>query len=569
MIRADVISGYQVKRPSNLEHLKHSNGKTKDIIAAILEADKLAPSYTMEAAPQFLGASDLETCRNIWTALRNQVKYLEDPDGRQVIKSPGALWYSKKGDCKSLSVFIASVLANLGIPYSYRFISQNRLDPFHHVYIIANPDSQPIYIDAVLDRFNYQEPYKKKKDYMTRISYISGIKGQRSAIHGTAEPKPFNTWKDQKWMPPFCIKPGQINAYFDSKLKTEDVINTGPLCLYLYWDERRAPFPSRLEDKRTKARQVKAALQQVFKEECLEAALQYGIFKAYGKPVNEVLERLYNIENYGNPGGPVPTGIPFLNLKTRAWDPNGLDLTNPQQNNLFIAVIFSEPYNNLWPPAGIPYWSNYGVINLNGVRQKGNKVKPRGSMRWIPKSQFLKQWEQKNPIPQSLLNAYNGRNPQRDPAAVAYAENVFSIVGKVRKDLSITPGELSQIRTPRVSGAKIGLAFTAIAGIIAGVLAAIAGIAKAAKEIINAFKGVKAENVPNPSADFMVSYESTVGPVYTDTNGALMWQDPETGAWYDVSSNPPDPVSDSQESGGLKKLLGPLAVTATGFYLFG
>src|SRR5262245_8234810 len=83
-------------------------------------------------APALQGASMQETCQNIWEFWKKHVKYTEDGIYKQDVQSPQQLFYSGKGDCKSLSVAVASCLRALGIPYSYRFVSfSNEPKPTH------------------------------------------------------------------------------------------------------------------------------------------------------------------------------------------------------------------------------------------------------------------------------------------------------------------------------------------------------------------------------------------------------------------------------------------------------
>lgn len=170
-----------VSSPIGIRQVLHKSGNTKDIINAILYADAKDKSDVKKLALSLRGENNLQTCRNIWNYITKNIKYKVDPIGQQFIKSPAKLFYDKTGDCKSFSLFYASILKALKIPYKYRFASYtNSKTEFTHVYVIAD---NTIICDAVMDQFNKEKNYSHKKDYnMTQISYMAGIKQPRIGI---------------------------------------------------------------------------------------------------------------------------------------------------------------------------------------------------------------------------------------------------------------------------------------------------------------------------------------------------------------------------------------------------
>jgi len=126
--------------------------------------EKLVPKATeqmKEYAQKFKGANELETSKKIFDFLKNDLRYIADGN-EQVIKLPSALLKTKIGDCKSYSLFTASILDNLGIPYIITYASYNDNPIPHHVYIVTK---NGIIIDAVYGIFNKEKKakYKYKK----------------------------------------------------------------------------------------------------------------------------------------------------------------------------------------------------------------------------------------------------------------------------------------------------------------------------------------------------------------------------------------------------------------------
>ncbi len=87
-------------------------------------------------------------------------------------------------DCDDISIFVASVLKNLNIPYAFRITSYRDIlgndNGYSHVYVIIPlKNGQEIIIDPVFYYFNQQKSYSKKKDFMelsgTDVYYLSGF----------------------------------------------------------------------------------------------------------------------------------------------------------------------------------------------------------------------------------------------------------------------------------------------------------------------------------------------------------------------------------------------------------
>ena len=138
-----------------------------------------AVAQTKEIAPQFKGATDSDTCRKIFDFLKTKIQY--DKDGfTQKIKFPSALLRERRGDCKSYSLFTASILKNLNIPFRWTYASYTPgVNVPGHVYITT--DSGCI-VDAVWGKFNSEKkPFNKFYKSMN-ISYISGVEPSVGAI---------------------------------------------------------------------------------------------------------------------------------------------------------------------------------------------------------------------------------------------------------------------------------------------------------------------------------------------------------------------------------------------------
>lgn len=158
-------------------------GKTKDIMQAVVDCYNSDYAQVQELADNFPGNDTLSRCRAVFDFVDKNIKYQIDPLQKQWIRTPARLWSDGEGDCKSFSIFICSCLRCMGIPHLFRFAAyEGNSDPTH-VYAVAIDESgkeiivDPVYRDengkAV---FNKECPYTKKIDMKgtTEVSRLSG-----------------------------------------------------------------------------------------------------------------------------------------------------------------------------------------------------------------------------------------------------------------------------------------------------------------------------------------------------------------------------------------------------------
>lgn len=124
-----------------------------------------------------------DTCDILFCFCKKNVTYDIEPDENQTVKSPGAILYHGKGDCKHYASFIAGVLDALcrrghRINWCYRFAGyypNNR--SLHHVFVIVRYAGREIWIDPVLKTFDNKKKYyyycDVKPDSM--LSYVCGV----------------------------------------------------------------------------------------------------------------------------------------------------------------------------------------------------------------------------------------------------------------------------------------------------------------------------------------------------------------------------------------------------------
>ena len=113
----------------------------------------------------------------VWLFLKKYITYQKDPDHSQLLRLPGRFINDKNGDCKSYSIFAASILGALGYKVAFRYASYlPNAKNASHVYIYL-PDHN-IIIDGCYKFFNKEKVYTFVKNYEMNNYVLSGINGR-------------------------------------------------------------------------------------------------------------------------------------------------------------------------------------------------------------------------------------------------------------------------------------------------------------------------------------------------------------------------------------------------------
>lgn len=183
-----------IAKPTYIDTVLYKDGDTADIMTALLKEAKVAAPFTAQFASRF--SPDRAGMKALWAFVKNNIPYKEDPPDVQWIQTPARVWDNRKielggtgkgADCKSYTLFIISVLQNLGVDFTIRFVGYSAFNQnVTHVYPIAKIDGRAIIVDSVWDRFDSEKKYKFKKDYnMAQIVRLAGVKSASIGI-----PKP-------------------------------------------------------------------------------------------------------------------------------------------------------------------------------------------------------------------------------------------------------------------------------------------------------------------------------------------------------------------------------------------
>jgi hypothetical protein len=159
----------QVK-PANLKRtLIKKSYHTADIMDLVNWVAATDKEDTDELSSQF--APTRAGLKQLFEFVDKTFTYEEDPPNAQWVQTPSYFYHeSRKGDCKSFTVFISSVVYSMGLDHIIRYSSYGTKD-FRHVYpVIVLPDGSQVPMDVVWKKqeggpFGQEKPYTKKKDF--------------------------------------------------------------------------------------------------------------------------------------------------------------------------------------------------------------------------------------------------------------------------------------------------------------------------------------------------------------------------------------------------------------------
>ena len=179
------IPAKAMPRFAGLKEKISGDADNADLRKAILDALPEAVAQTKKLAPYFRATNERETAKKIFDFLKSRVKYKAD-DYRQVIQLPSAILRPGAiADCKSLSLFTAAILQNLGIPWHFVLASYSESTIPGHIYVQTDSG---IIIDVVWGKFDSEK--KPKYRYKMRNTYSAPTdKGAPTGLGATESAK--------------------------------------------------------------------------------------------------------------------------------------------------------------------------------------------------------------------------------------------------------------------------------------------------------------------------------------------------------------------------------------------
>lgn len=144
-----------------------------EIAALIVKGIRLSYPQGKKIAEGFKGATQKDTCYNVWEFLRNNFLYKAEPSSDQNVKTIARIYYDRAtgNDCKHFTTFISTILICLGIPVKLRLVSFEEYNKTPtHIYPVAIINGKDLPVDAVINKFGENpKGIRWKKDILLTV----------------------------------------------------------------------------------------------------------------------------------------------------------------------------------------------------------------------------------------------------------------------------------------------------------------------------------------------------------------------------------------------------------------
>lgn len=218
------------------------NGSVQDTVS---EMKKIIENYswqTEKIAPQLRGKDLYDTCQNIWNFLFSHIKYREDEEGQEQLRTPARSFAQRRTrgiDCDDFSIFCGCILRNLHIPFYIRIARYAGKDYFQHVYpVVPLTNKEYITIDAVLDKYDAEKPTVEHKDFLVMenedlngvdISVLGGIEDDTlNELSGILSGADFREVNEMEGLGRIPSRAQELSAIRNHLMRTRRIIQRRP-----------------------------------------------------------------------------------------------------------------------------------------------------------------------------------------------------------------------------------------------------------------------------------------------------------------------------------------------------
>lgn len=161
--------------------------QVRDIITRMLLKHARTREDYDKIYKSFEGGSIDDICERLWHFCKDNFTYVIEDEDAQYVSAPITMLTNGKVDCKNYALFIAGVLdamkrAGKRLTWEFRFASYKLLQEPGHVFVVVNPNHEDIWVDPVLDDYNYHLFYWKAVNKKPKSAKaVAGIRGIGSA----------------------------------------------------------------------------------------------------------------------------------------------------------------------------------------------------------------------------------------------------------------------------------------------------------------------------------------------------------------------------------------------------
>lgn len=165
------------------------NADLNNTVALMEKVIRTTTQDTQNIARILKANTEFETLKKVWEFTFKYLQYKKDKQGVEQVRRPCRSWWDRHTgvDCDCMTVFIASILTNLKIPFRIRLAGYGMTQNFEHVYVVAILGDRKIIMDTVVHEFNKEVKPTFKKDLTMELEYLNGFDEENQPLNTDQE----------------------------------------------------------------------------------------------------------------------------------------------------------------------------------------------------------------------------------------------------------------------------------------------------------------------------------------------------------------------------------------------
>jgi len=221
---------------SGKDTIVHPNGSVQDTVKLMAKIVRQNVEDTSKLAKRLQRGTLKDTLKNIWEFSHKHIQYRLDEKGLEQLRVPRRTWHDRKEgvDCDCFSIWLSSILLNLGIPHRFRITKYE--GGWQHVYIVVPDKSHSrgyFTLDCVLDQFDYEKPFSDKFEFTMTQHSLNGIpiavlNGFNDSYDYTRKQMSLLDENGLQLISGLGSSSGQMDAIYSYLVQTRDFIRENP-----------------------------------------------------------------------------------------------------------------------------------------------------------------------------------------------------------------------------------------------------------------------------------------------------------------------------------------------------
>ena len=165
---------------ASMQVVSYGSGGLDESLVVIKDYIRKYHKQVCRLANHLQASTKDQTLFNIWHWCKTNIIYDFDAPGKEQLRTPARTWADTSSgngvDCDDYSIFIASILLCLNIPFQLKIVAFNRKPNYSHIYVVvpSGTSSKIWTMDGVMNSYD-EEPPGVTKSFLVDSSQLSGL----------------------------------------------------------------------------------------------------------------------------------------------------------------------------------------------------------------------------------------------------------------------------------------------------------------------------------------------------------------------------------------------------------